>query len=149
MTFYLTFAMTFLSYLKGLINLNVKIFIILFLIFLFLEIVERTEFLRKGYKKMAGFGKILGFAREATAPLLAGIFFGIIYGAGLIGDLINRERMDKKQVLLVSVFLAICHALFEDTGLFLALGANLFFLIIPRVIFASLITFLVARSNLR
>ncbi|MEO0098073.1 MAG: nucleoside recognition domain-containing protein [candidate division WOR-3 bacterium] len=141
--------MNFLSYLKGLINLNVKIFVILFLIFLFLELIERTGFLTKGYKKIAGSFKFLGFSEKATAPLLAGIFFGIIYGAGVIADLINKEKIEKKQVLLVSVFLAICHAIFEDTGIFLALGANIFFLTIPRIIFASLITFLIARSGLK
>ncbi|MFB0510107.1 MAG: nucleoside recognition protein, partial [bacterium] len=79
---------------------------------------------------------------QAVAPLLAGIFFGILYGAGVIADLIKKQGVNKKQVLLVSVFLAMCHAIFEDTGLFLVLGANIFWLTVPRLILAFGLVFL-------
>ncbi len=137
--------MILISYLKGLVNLSVKIFIILFLIFVFLELVERSGFLTKGYKRIVRFIRFLGFSEKSSAPLFAGIFFGIIYGAGTISELIKREGVSKKEVLLVSVFLAMCHAIFEDTGLFLALGANILWLTLPRIILACLLTFLVNR----
>jgi hypothetical protein len=129
-------------YLLGLLNLGWKIFAILFVIFLILELVERLGLLTKGYKKIAPRIRFLGLSEEAVAPLLAGIFFGIIYGAGVIADLIKKQGLDKKQVLLVSVFLGMCHAIVEDTGLFLVLGANIFWLTIPRLIIALGITFL-------
>uniref|UniRef100_A0A7C6A985 Nucleoside transporter/FeoB GTPase Gate domain-containing protein n=1 Tax=candidate division WOR-3 bacterium TaxID=2052148 RepID=A0A7C6A985_UNCW3 len=129
-------------YLLGLLNLGWKIFAILFVIFLILELVERFGLLTKGYKKIAPRIRFLGLSEEAVAPLLAGIFFGIIYGAGVIADLIKKQGLDKKQVLLVSVFLGMCHAIVEDTGLFLVLGANIFWLTIPRLIIALGVTFL-------
>ncbi len=137
------------NYLKGLFNLNVKIFLILLLIFFFLELIERSGFLRRGYKSLARFLRLLGFLEAASAPLFAGLLFGIIYGAGVIKDLVERERIEKKQVFLVSVFLSLCHAIFEDTGLFFALGANLFWLTIPRLILASIITFLFSRLPIK
>lgn len=129
-------------YLVGLLNLSWKIFAILFGIFLFLELIQRLGLLTKGYKKIARPVRFLGLSEAAVAPLLAGIFFGIIYGAGVITDLIKKPGLDKKQVLLVSVFLGMCHAIVEDTGLFLVLGANIFWLTLPRIIVALAVTFL-------
>ncbi|MDH5185536.1 MAG: hypothetical protein OEZ20_01820 [candidate division WOR-3 bacterium] len=130
------------NYFVGLLNLGWKIFAILFLIFLFLELVQRLGLLAKGNKRIARGVRFLGFSEQAVAPLLAGIFFGILYGAGVIADLIKKQGVNKKQVLLVSVFLAMCHAIFEDTGLFLVLGANIFWLTVPRLILAFGLVFL-------
>jgi hypothetical protein len=59
--------------------------------------------------------------------------------------MIKKENIDKKQVLLVSVFLSMCHAIFEDTGLFLMLGASLFWITIPRILLAMVVTILVSQ----
>ncbi len=130
------------QYLIGLFNLSWKIFAILLPIFLFLELVQRVGLLIKGYRKIAKFFRFFGFTEEAVAPLLTGIFFGILYGAGLISNLINQQAVNKKQVLLIATFLAMCHAIIEDTGLFLVLGANIFWLTMPRLILAFVVTFL-------
>jgi hypothetical protein len=133
------------NYLKGILNLSVKTFVILFLVFILLEIVQRSGLLTKGYRSIARFIKFLGFREQSSAPLLTGIILGIIYGAGIIDDLIQRENINKQQVFLVAVFLSMCHAVIEDTGLFLMLGANLFWITIPRFILAGLITYLCSK----
>jgi hypothetical protein len=137
--------MIFTNYLKGILNLGLKTFIILFLVFVLLEIVQRSGLLTKGYRVIAKFVGFLGFNVQGSAPLIAGIILGIIYGAGVIDDLIKREGVDKKQVFLVSVFLSMCHAIFEDTGLFLVLGASLFWITIPRLFIAGVVTFICSK----
>lgn len=133
------------QYLKGVLSLAGKTFGILFLVFLLLELVQRSGILTKAIQAIGKFIKFLGYKKESSAPLLAGIILGIIYGAGVIDDLIKREGVDKKQVLLVSVFLSMCHAIFEDTGLFLVLGANLFWITVPRIFLAFIITFITSK----
>jgi hypothetical protein len=137
--------MIFQQYFIGLFNLAWKIFAILFVIFLILEIVQGLGLLTRGYKTIARYFRFAGFTQEAVAPLLAGIFFGILYGAGVIADLIKKQDVNKKQVLLISVFLAICHAIVEDTGLFLVLGAKFLWITIPRLVIAIGITFLTSK----
>lgn len=132
-------------YFIGLFNLSWKIFALLLLIFAILELVERFGLLSKSYKKIGRYLQFLGFNQTAVGPLLAGFFFGIIYGAGVIADFFNNQAVEKKQVLLVSTFLAICHAIVEDTGLFLMLGANIFWLTVPRIFLATFVTFLTNR----
>ena len=137
--------MIFLNYFKGVLNLGVKTFVILFLVFVLLEVVQRSGLLTKGYRAIAKFVGFLGFNVQGSAPLIAGIILGIIYGAGVIDDLITRESVDKKQIFLVSVFLSMCHAIFEDTALFLVLGANLFWITIPRLLLAGIAAFICSK----
>ncbi len=133
------------NYLRGIINLGLKTFVILFLVFILLEIVQRSGLLTKGYQKLTRFIRFLGFNDQGSAPLLAGIILGIIYGAGVIDDIIKEQNVSKKQVFLVSVFLSMCHAIFEDTGLFLVLGASLFWITIPRLLVAGIATYLCSK----
>lgn len=133
------------NYIKGILNLSVKTLVILFLVFVLLEIVQRSGFLTKGYRTLSRFVKFLGFKEQSSAPLFAGIILGIIYGAGIIDDLIKREDVSKQQVFLVAIFLSMCHAIFEDTGLFLMLGANLFWITIPRLVIAGIVTYLCSK----
>ena len=51
--------------------------------------------------------------------------------------------MTKKDVILVSTFLCLCHAIIEDTLLFMAIGANPFIIVLVRVIVAIIITLVV------
>ncbi|MCX7785047.1 MAG: nucleoside recognition protein [candidate division WOR-3 bacterium] len=133
------------NYLKGISSLGIKTFIILFLVFVLLELIQRSGILSKGYQAIAKVVKFIGFNIQGTAPLLAGIILGIIYGAGVIDDLIKQGSVDKKQVFLVSVFLSMCHAIFEDTGLFLMLGASFFWITVPRLLLAIVVTFIISK----
>jgi hypothetical protein len=137
--------MIFTHYLKGVLGLAGKTFVILLIVFLFLELIQRSGILTKGINAVGKFIRFLGYKKESSAPLLAGVILGIIYGAGVIDDMIKKENIDKKQVLLVSVFLSMCHAIFEDTGLFLMLGASLFWITIPRILLAMVVTILVSQ----
>jgi hypothetical protein len=130
------------QYFKGVLGLAGKTFVILFLVFLLLELIQRSGILSKAIQGIGKFVGFLGYKKESSAPLLAGIILGIIYGAGVIDDMIKQQNIDKKQVLLVSIFLAMCHAIIEDTGLFFMLGANLFWLTIPRIFLAFVVTYI-------
>lgn len=68
--------------------------------------------------------RLLGMSREASFPLVAGAVLGIAFGSGLIIDSYREGRITRKDGLLLTAFLAPCHAVFEDTLLFVPLGVN-------------------------
>ncbi|MCX7757395.1 MAG: nucleoside recognition protein [candidate division WOR-3 bacterium] len=133
------------KYLSGIFNLSSKTFIILFLVFILLEIVKKLGLIDRADRTIGKLIKWLGLKSNSAAPLLTGIVLGIIYGAGIIDDLIKEQNISPRQVFLIAVFLGICHALFEDTGLFLAIGANLFWITIPRIVVAIFVTYLASK----
>ena len=105
----------------------------------------------KDYKfldKISGFFKFLtrffGMSEDSTLPLLVGIIFGIVYGAGVIIQSSEEGNLSKKDMFLISVFLLVCHAIIEDTLIFVAVGANGYILSGLRILAAIVITLLLS-----
>ena len=133
------------DYAGGLYSLAWKMLLILVLIFVVLEIVKRFRLLERslrGLHKLTGF---MGFNEPAGLPLLAGIVFGIVFGGGVICGSVEEQQLEPRQVFLVSIFLALCHGIIEDTGLMIVLGANVFWITVPRLILGVAVTWLVNR----
>ena len=85
--------------------------------------------------------RLLKLPKEAVLPLIAGLTFGIAYGAGVIIQSAREGIVQKDDLYTVGLFLVICHSLIEDTMLFLVAGAN-FWIIVPiRFMIAVIVTY--------
>jgi Fe2+ transport system protein B len=80
----------------------------------------------------------LRLSNNAAYPLLAGLFLGIVFGSGVILSFARDGSLTKRDLMLVLVFLGICHSIIEDTVVFMALGANWWILISVRFVLAAL-----------
>ncbi|BEP28315.1 nucleoside recognition domain-containing protein [Helicovermis profundi] len=90
----------------------------------------------------------IGMTSKASFPLLVGLIFGISYGSGvLIQSASEGDLTEKDQILLVT-FLIMCHAVFEDTLLFVAIGAKGMMILIPRIIIAFILVLIVSKRIL-
>ena len=101
-----------------------KLILIVTAVVVVLEILKVLKILDFINNILYYFTKHLGISKSASMPLLIGILAGISYGAGAIISCYNNNDMNKKDVILVSTFLCICHALPEDTLLFVSVGAK-------------------------
>ena len=119
-----------------------KIMIIITIVMVAIEILKALKILEWLNKRLYFFTRFLGISPQASFPLLIGIVIGITYGAGAILLSYKNKEMSKKDVILVSIFLCLCHAIFEDTLLFTALGANGLIIVPIKLLVASLATFL-------
>jgi len=84
--------------------------------------------------------KPLGISKSASMPLLIGILIGITYGAGVIIASYASNEMNKKDVILVGVFLSICHSIIEDTLIFASVGARGWIIALIRIFIAFIVT---------
>lgn len=112
--------------------------------------------LAKDYKILDRFTGLLkpltdffGMSRESSFPLLVGLIFGLSYGAGVIASSAEEGNLSDKDLLLLAVFLGNCHAVFEDTLLFTAIGARGSVLIGIRLAAAVLVTKFIAKKLAR
>jgi hypothetical protein len=87
----------------------------------------------------------LGMSKESGFPLLVGLIFGLSYGAGVIVQSSKEGNLTKKDIALLSIFLASCHAVIEDTLVFVAVGANGFILIAARLAVGIIVTYLMSK----
>ena len=135
--------------LKGSLRLGLIVFFILIPLLIGLEFMRQTKALNWLTDKVNPATSRLGFSKEALVPLLAGFLFGISYGAGVLIPEARSKLISKQQVFLVAVFLALCHAVVEDTLLFVAVGANGWYLFFSRLILAVVFTYLIYRLMMR
>lgn len=86
-----------------------------------------------------------GMSKESAFPLLVGLSIGLSYGAGVIIQSSKEGNLSKKDLVLLIVFLASCHAVFEDTLIFVAVGANGIILFGTRLVVAVLLTYIISK----
>jgi len=72
--------------------------------------------------------------KESVVALFVGIIFGIAYGGGMLLEEKKSGALNKRDALLIGVFLSLTHALVEDTLLFAAIGANLIVILFARIL---------------
>lgn len=89
----------------------------------------------------------LGLGPGALVPLLAGLFLGLIYGAGILLSMSDEQDLHRRERLALAVFLVTCHAVVEDTAIFMLLGGSALAMLGPRVILAVGLTAWLARRR--
>ncbi|MDD5009398.1 MAG: hypothetical protein PHU49_04680 [Syntrophorhabdaceae bacterium] len=90
----------------------------------------------------------LGISQNGFIPLVTGVIIGLTYGAGVIIHSIRTSNVGKKEAFLILLFLSICHAMIEDTLIFVVIGANGFILIAFRFVLAIILTYIIYRSRI-
>lgn len=129
----------------GLGGLMLKIFLIVMPLIMFLEWARTRPWFARFVTATDPVFRPVGFRPQALFPLLTGIFFGISYGAGVLIPQARSGDLDRKQVFLITAFLSVCHAIVEDTLLFVALGGNGLVIVVVRTITALLVVFVLSR----
>lgn len=119
--------------------------IIVFPLMVILQIAKDYKFLDKISNFFRFLARFFGMSENSTLPLLVGITFGIVYGAGVIIQSSKEGNLSQKDMFLISVFLIVCHAIIEDTLIFVAVGANGYILFALRIFAAVIITLLLSR----
>jgi ABC-type sulfate transport system permease subunit len=97
-----------------------------------------------------GVGPVLGrmgLSPGALVPLLAGIFLGLLYGAAILLAMSKEQGLSERERLALGVFLVTCHAVVEDTAIFVLLGGSAFWMLGPRVVLAVALTAWLARRG--
>jgi hypothetical protein len=143
---YTGFGPAFGGWVRGLVlDTGIKMLLVLVAIFVILELGRRYGLLEKVLRAIGAVTRFMGLKPEAGMPWLAGNVFGIVFGAGVIVETAREGRLDAKQVTLVATFLALCHGLFEDTAIFMVLGANMFWILAPRIVLAVAVTWVLSK----
>ncbi len=124
----------------GLTRLLLLVFSIIMPLMIALELFRYYGLLGKLVKIVTPLTRRLGYQPDSVYPLLAGVIFGISYGGGVLIGESRKGNIVGQQAFLIALFLAICHAVVEDTLLFVAQGANWWILISTRLVLATLLT---------
>ncbi|ARK24171.1 hypothetical protein SporoP37_05380 [Sporosarcina sp. P37] len=107
---------------------------------LFVQFVKDRNYLDRLSNSLAPFTKLIGVKPNASMTLVAGILIGLAYGAGVMIQAVREDGVSKRDITLAFIFLMACHAVIEDTLLFLPLGIPIWPLLIIRLVTAIALT---------
>ena len=128
----------------GLFSLLRKVFFVLVPVVFTLEVLHATRLFPWLVERVYRFTRWLGFEKESLMPLLTGFVFGILLGAGVLISEAKANAQSRRQALLVGAFLGICHAVIEDTLIFVAVGASGLVILATRIPAAFIIVFIIS-----
>lgn len=109
-----------------------------------MQFLREKGFLAKFSDRLAPFTKLLGMEKNTSMTLVAGLTIGLAYGAGLMIQAIKEDGVSKRDMYLALIFLVSCHAVVEDTVIFIPLGIPVWPLLLIRLITAILLTMVIA-----
>lgn len=105
-----------------------------------IQVLKDLQWLNVFSRWMAPVTKALGMKENTSMTLAAGLLFGLAYGAGVMIQAVKEDGVAKKDVLLAFLFLSACHAVVEDTLLFVPLGIPVWPLLLIRLLTAIVLT---------
>lgn len=115
-------------------SLSLKIIALVTILIFFLDFIKAFSFIQNYSQKVNS-----GFS------IAVGVVLGITYGAGILISEYEKGLLGKREIFFIGTYLMICHAIIEDTLLFVIFGANPWVIVTLRVIFATLFAYLVAQ----
>jgi len=110
--------------------LSLQIILLVSLLIFFLDFLKSLPVIQKHSNKI-----------NSSFSISVGVVLGITYGAGILISEYEKGVLSSKEVLFIGTYLMICHAIIEDTLLFVLFGANPWVIVSFRLFFATLIAF--------
>lgn len=111
---------------------------------LVVQFLKDRNYLEKFSTKFSPVTKLIGVQPNASLTLVAGLVIGLAYGAGVMIQAVQEDGVSKRDATLSFIFLVACHAVIEDTLLFIPLGIPVWPLLLIRIITAFVLTIAVA-----
>lgn len=128
----------------GLLGLK-DITIIVLPLMVVIELAKDSGLMERVTSKCQPLAGLLKVSQEAVLPLVVGLVIGFSYGSGVIISASKEGNLSIKDRYAIAVFLSICHSIFEDTLILVAIGASLPWMLGSRLVIAFLATILVTR----
>jgi len=122
-------------------TLSIKIILLITILIFIMDFIKTRKFIQQSAKNVSK-----GFS------IVVGIFLGITYGAGILINEAKSGSISKEDLFYIGTFLMICHAIIEDTLLFVIFGADFTMVIairtIAAIILSSLFLFFYKRKQI-
>jgi hypothetical protein len=136
------FAAELKTWLLGMVVLCVKILTLITLLMILQRIMEEFGMMRWMSRLLKYPLMALGIPEQAAFLWIVANTLGLAYGSGIIIDHVERGRLSPRHADILNAHIAVSHSLLEDTLLFVAVGASLFWITVPRIALAAMVVWI-------
>lgn len=118
--------------------------LIIFPLMIATQYFREKGWLEKLSKAFAPFTRFLGMKENTSFTLVTGLTIGLAIGAGIMIQAVQEDNVSHKDMVLALIFLVSCHAVVEDTVVFIPLGIPVWPLLVIRVFAAVILTMVIS-----
>ncbi len=122
----------------------IQLMMIIMPLMIVIQILKDRKWLNVFAGWMSPLTRLLGIKENATMTLATGFLLGLAVGAGVMIQAAKEDNVSKKDMTIAFIFLAACHAVIEDTLIFIPLGIPVLALLGVRAITAFILTIIVS-----
>lgn len=123
----------------------VLIFLIVVVLMMLMDGVEKTGIDKVISIVLAPIHKVMGIRRELAPITTVGLLMGLTFGGGMLIERSRNGSISKRELFLTLSFLSIFHAVIEDTLLMVALGADIWVILVARGVFSVIFIAILAK----
>ena len=127
-TEYASFTALLMGSLSEALILSIKIVFLISVLIFFMDYLKSRAFMKNSAKHLS-----------KSFSIMTGIILGITYGAGIL--IKESNTLNKSDLFYIATFLSICHAIIEDTLLFVIFGADFTMVIVIRTLWALVLAY--------
>lgn len=113
-----------------------KIFGIIMGIMITLECLRWLEWDKYLYRFFKPFMKALGLSERTVILWVTAVLFGLMYGSAVILEKSKEGGLTRSELERLHISIGINHSMVEDPALYMALGINAFWLLVPKLVMA-------------
>ncbi len=113
-------------------------------VMMFIQILKDLKVLDWFAARMRPLMRPLGLPDRGSVTMASGLLFGLAFGAGVIMGQAREQKFSRRELTLIVLFLSACHAIIEDTLVFVPLGVDVVPLVAIRVTVAVALTLAIA-----
>ncbi|MCY7916058.1 nucleoside recognition domain-containing protein [Bacillus vallismortis] len=111
-----------------------------------IQLLRDLGWLHRFSRWLSPFTQLLGMNKNTSMTMVAGLTIGLAYGAGVMIKAVEDDGVSRRDMTLAFIFLVACHAVVEDTLVFIPLGIPVWPLLLIRVTTAVLLTMAIAHT---
>jgi hypothetical protein len=120
-------------------------YVIILVLVLVLDGLDRLGITRRITKALTPVLRVSGLDEQVAPVTTVGVLLGLTYGGALIIDEATRQNFSARTRFLALSWLSLSHSLIEDTLLMVALGADVWIVLVGRVAITLAIIAVLAR----
>ncbi len=128
-----------LSWLMSTLYMLMQIVVIIALLVVLLRVIRALRLDRLIHLLLSPLLPLLGLSGKAVNIVLVGITLGLTYGGGLLIQESKQGTLPVRELFYSVCLLLICHSLIEDTLLILLLGADVYGVLLLRIVLSLIL----------
>ena len=124
-------------------SLSIKMIVIVTVLMVLQRILVEFNIMDAMARFFAPFMRFMGLSRDCSFLWLVAYIVGLTYGSAIMFEEVEAGKLSLKDTRTLNYHLAISHSFLEDTFIWVAVGASLFWVTVPRLLLAITVVWII------